>query len=159
MVVERGVSFRYTLQLVVEVDHNLAKRHIECHLHAVARYVFLLDQFSALAEAERHYRPDKVGGGDYRSTDIRFLDIIDKRRFGQAGGIVHLGHGTFLVVDAIAYVRHRGDYIHIEFTSEAFLYYLHVEQAEEAAAETEAECRRGFRREGERGIVELKFFQ
>ncbi len=34
-----------------------------------------------------------------------------------------------------------------------------MEQAEEAAAETEAECRRGFGREGERGIVELKFLE
>lgn len=72
---------------------------------------------------------------------------------------MYLCHCAAFVVYAITYVWHGGDNIHVEFASEAFLYYLHVEQAEEAAAETEAECRRGFRREGERGIVELKFFQ
>ena len=44
----------------------------------------------------------------------------------------------------------------VEFALEAFLDDLHVEQAEEPAAEAEAQGVGGFRAEGEAGIVELQ---
>ena len=72
---------------------------------------------------------------------------------------MYLCHCAAFVVYAITYVWHGGDNIHVEFASEAFLYNFHVEQAEEAAAESEAESCGAFGLECERGVIELKFFQ
>ena len=72
---------------------------------------------------------------------------------------MYLCHCAAFVVYAITYVWHGGDNIHVEFASEAFLYNFHVEQAEEAAAKAESESCRRLGGEGERCVVELKFFE
>ena len=59
MIVKRGITLGYALEFIVEVDYDLAKRHIERHLHAVAGYVFLLHEYAALRQAEGHYQPMK----------------------------------------------------------------------------------------------------
>ncbi len=51
------------------------------------------------------------------------------------------------------------DQVEQEFAFEAFLDDLIVQQAEEAAAEAKAQGGRGFRLEGEGGVVELELFQ
>ena len=85
--------------------------------------------------------------------------MIDKCRIGQTGRIVHLCHGASLVVHLIAHIRHRGDHVHVEFAAKALLNNLHVEQAEESASESEAESRRRFGLECERGIVKLQLLE
>ena len=155
MIVKRGITFRYTLQLIVEVYHDFTQGHVEDKLHAVTRYVFLLHELAALAEAKRHDRADEIAAGNHRRAYIRLLDMVDERGVGQARGIVHLKHFAAFVVDSVAYVGHRGDHIHVELAAEALLYDFHVEQAEEAAAETEAESLRRLGRECQRGVVEL----
>lgn len=87
VIVKRGIAFRDALELVVKVDDDLAEGHVEYHLHAVARDVFLLDKFAALAEAERHNRADIVGGGDDRRADIGLLDMVYEGRLGRPEGL------------------------------------------------------------------------
>jgi hypothetical protein len=47
----------------------------------------------------------------------------------------------------------------VELALEAFLHDFHVQQAEEAAAEAEAQRLRHFRLVHQRGVVQLQFFQ
>ena len=55
--------------------------------------------------------------------------------------------------------RDRRDEVEIEFPLQPLLHDLHVEQAEEAAAEAEAERGRGLRLVVQGGIVELQPFE
>ena len=59
----------------------------------------------------------------------------------------------------VRYIGYGGDDVHVEFAVEALLDDFHVEQAEEAAAETESEGEGAFRVERERGVVELELLQ
>ena len=149
VVVERSIALRDRFQFVVEVDHDFGQRHVVMEFHSVARYIFLLDQFAAFAQAEGHDVADEVGAGDDRSTDIRFFDVIDFHRVGHSRGVVHFEQRVVLIVNVVAHVRHRGDHIHVELSVQSFLHDLHVQQAQESAAETEAQCHRRFGLEGE----------
>ena len=84
--------------------------------------------------------------------------MVDMRDVGQAGRIVHFQTFAFFGIYFIRNVGHGGDDVHVEFSVEAFLNDFHVEQAQEAAAETEAQGHRRFGLEGERSIVQLQFF-
>ncbi len=73
------------------------------------------------------------------------------------GGVVHLDHFPVGLVDAIDHGRGGSDHVEIELAVEALLNDFHMQQAEEAAAETVAECCRGFGLVMEAGIVEAEF--
>ena len=64
-----------------------------------------------------------------------------------------------LVEDMIEHVGHRSDDIHVELTVQTLLNDLHVQQAEESAAEAEAQGYRRLWREGQGGIVQLQLLQ
>ena len=53
----------------------------------------------------------------------------------------------------------RGDQLQVELALEALLHDLHVQQAEEAAAEAEAEGGRRLRLKGEAGVVEVQLLE
>ena len=142
MVIERGVSLGNALQLVIEINHNLAQRHVVIDFHTVSGDVLLLHQLATLAQAQGHDGTDVVGGGNYRSADIRLFDVVYHRGVGHAAGIVYLGHVALLVVDIIGYVRYCRDDVHVEFAVQTLLHNLHVEQAEESATEPEAQGKR-----------------
>ena len=59
-------------------------------------------------------------------------------------------------VHAIAHARRRGQQLEIELALQPLLDDLHVQQAEKAAAESEAEGERALRLVAERGVVELQ---
>ena len=77
----------------------------------------------------------------------------------QRGRVVDFDHRAVGFVDLVAHAGSGGDEVEIEFALEALLNDLHVEQAEEAAAEAEAEGDGAFGLEEEGGIVEAKFFE
>ena len=139
MIVERGISLRYRLQLVVEINHYLAERNHEYQLYAVAADILLLDELAPLVETELHYRAYEIGIGDDACTDIRLLDMLYHRGIGQPRRIMHFVHATLFVVNHVGNIGHGGDNIHVELSVQALLHNLHVEQSEEATTETEAE--------------------
>ena len=159
MVVERSVALRDALQFVVEVNHYLAQGQHEAQFHAVAADVLLVDQFAALVEAEGHDGADEVGGGDDGCAYVGLLDMVYQRLVGQPRGIVHLLHFALLGIAHIRHVGHGGDDVHIELAVQPLLHDLHVQQAEEATAETEAQGHGGLGLEGQRGVVQLEFLQ
>ena len=62
-------------------------------------------------------------------------------------------------LDVVLDRRRRGDEVEVELALEPLLDDLHVEQAEEAAAEAEAERHRALRLEGEAGVVEVELLE
>ena len=99
----------------------------------------MLDQHAALVEAEFHNASDEVGLCDDGGADIGLLDVLDEHQVGHARRIVNFGLYAVLVEDLVGNVGYGGDDVHIEFTTQSLLDDFHMEQAQEAAAEAEAE--------------------
>ena len=78
---------------------------------------------------------------------------------GPARRIVDFDDVAVGLRDLVAHAGRGGDEVEVELALQALLNDLHVEQAEEAAAEAEAEGDGAFRLEEERGIVEAQFFE
>ena len=78
---------------------------------------------------------------------------------GSFAGLIDLDHFAVGLRDAIEHARRRRDEVHVEFALEPFLHDLHVQQAEEPAAESESERDRGFRLEEERRIVQAQLLE
>ena len=159
VVVERGVSFRDALELVVEVEDDLREGHVEIDLHAVLRDECLVLHHPALVDAEFDDVAQKLRLGDDLREDVGFLDLVDLCHLGQSRGVVHLDHVALRRGDAVRHVGHGRDDVHVEFAVQPLLNDLHVQQPEESAAEPESERQRAFRLERERSVVELQFFE
>ena len=78
---------------------------------------------------------------------------------GPARRVVDLDDGAVGEVDLVADAGRGGDEVEVELALQALLNDFHVQQAEEAAAEAEAEGDGAFRLEEEGGVVELEFFE
>ena len=118
--------------------------------------VSVLVDLAAFFEHELHHVADVFAGDHDIDVDDRLADFLDALGLGKKRRVVDdelgaIGHG-----DLIDHGRIGGDHVHVELAAEAFLDDLHVEQAEEAAAETEAERGGAFLLIGERGIVDLE---
>ena len=74
----------------------------------------------------------------------------------HVGRVVHLDPVAVPRLDAVGDVRRRHDQVEVELPLEPLAHDLHVQQAEEAAAEAEAERLRGLRLVEERGVVQLQ---
>ena len=159
VVVERRITFRYALELVVEVEDDLRKGHVEIDLHAVLRDESLVLQHAALVDAELDDVAEEFGLRDDLRQDVGLLDPGDLRHLGQSRGVVHLQHLVLRGGDAVRNVRHGRDDVHVELTVEALLDDLHVQQAEETAAEAESERQRALGLESQRGVVEPQLFE
>ena len=159
MPIKRGIAFRYRLEFVVEVNNDLAERHVEQQLHTVSGYIRLLDQLAAFAEAQGHDRSDIIGYRDDGCPDIRLFDAVYLRQIRHAGRVVYLYHIAVFGIDVITYIRYGGDDVHIELAVEALLDDLHMKQSEEPAAETKAQRHRTLGLESEGRIIQLQFLQ
>ena len=74
-------------------------------------------------------------------------------------GVINHEHRAVGFCDAVDDARQRRDEVEVELALEAFLNDLHMQHAEKAAPEAEAERDRRLRLERERGIVELELFE
>ena len=97
--------------------------------------------------------------GDHGGVDDGFLDLLDLARVGELGRIVHFDHLAIRGGDAVANARRGGDQVDIEFALQPLLDDFQVQQAEKAAAETEAQGHGILRLEAERAVVEPQLFQ
>ena len=99
-----------------------------------------------------------VAGQD-RGGDDRLLDRVDLAGVGQAGRRVDLDHLAVRLQHAVAH-RGRGDQqLEVELALEPLLDDLHVQEAQEAAAEAEAERGRGLGLVEERRVVEPQLLE
>ena len=98
------------------------------------------------------------GGIDVRVYH-RLLRLRDERRVGIIRRIVDEHNAAVRLRDAVDNARRSRDEIEIIFALEPLLDDLHVQKPQETAAEAEAQRHRGFRLEGEGGVVELKLLE
>ena len=95
---------------------------------------------------------------DHRRDD-RLLELGDAagiRQLGRAVDLLHLAVGRR---HPIQHARRRRHQVHVVLALEPLLHDLHVQQAEEAAAEAEAERGRRLRLVEERGVVQPQLLE
>ncbi len=117
------------------------------------------DVLAAALLAELHDRADELFGRDDRRLDERLADLLDRARVGHVGGVVHLQ----LLAVGQRHVEldrgHRREQLEVVLALESLAHDVHVQQAEEAAAEAEAERVGGLGLPGQRGVVERQLLE
>ncbi len=84
-------------------------------------------------------------GRSMRHRQVGLLDPIDLGRRRHLGGVVHLDAPAVGQLGQVLHARGGGDERQVELPLQALPHDLHMQQAEEAAAEAEAEGAGGLR--------------
>ena len=161
-VVERGVAAADALELVVEVEDDVGEREFVLQVDALGVQVLLVYVDAAPLLAELDQVADVVGRRDDVGLHVRLVDRLDVAIMG-----ISLRLSTFTITVSpssvtsrpVVDVGHRGDDVEVELAVEALLDDLHVQQAEEADAEAEAQGRGGLRLVRQGGVVELELIE
>ena len=144
-VVEAGVALGARLQLVVEVDEHLGEGHLVLEEDAAVALlggvlqVLHLVEGAAAAGDELHDRADVAVGGDDRDGHPGLADLVDRAGVGHVGRGVDLDLAAVGGADVVLDAGRGGQEVEVVLAFEALLDDVHVEQAEEAAAEAGAE--------------------
>ena len=77
--------------------------------------------------------------GQDRREDHRLFDLRDLAGIGPARRVVDFDDAAISQRDLVAHARRGGDQVEVVFALQPLLDDLHVQQAEEAAAEAEAQ--------------------
>ena len=104
--------------------------------------------------AELHHLADAVLRDDDRCPHVRLLDPLALVR--HVGRVVHLEPLAGWRLDQVRDGRRGHEQVEVELPLEPLADDLHVQQAEEAAAKTEAERLRGLGLVRERAVVQLE---
>ena len=144
------------LNLVVEIDQDFVQRQLAME-HDAARIERLgVIHRAALLHDELQHVADVLVRAKDEGLHDRLADFLDDARVGQMRRVIDLQDFAVRRQDFVNDAGRRRDDVHVVLAPEPLLDDLHVEQAEEAAAETEAERDRAFRLVDEGGIVELQ---
>src|SRR5690606_39026361 len=156
VIIKGSVPAGYRLQFIEEVEDNLRQGHFETQFHPVGRQVMLIFQNATLIHTQTHDRTDVLRlGNDLRHYE-RLFNMVHacwvrhfRRRVDELNRPVRHDrtelHGR--------YGRNHG---HAEFAFQSFLHDLHVEHAEEAAAESKSQRCGCLGFPHQRCVVELK---
>ncbi len=170
-VVEAGVALRQRLELIVEVHEDLRQRDLVLQQHAARadqRRLLLLAralqvihalELTTAAGDQLHHHADvaiRADDGDVHPGLADDLDVVGRRQVGRVvdDDLLAVGSPHF-VLDA----RRSDEQIEVVLALEALLHNLHMQQAEEAAAEAGAEGNARLRLKGERRVVELELLE
>src|SRR5258706_2918423 len=158
LVVEGGIAARVALQLVEEVHDDLGERHVvrEDHLAADVLHVHLR---APLLLAQGHHGSYVLVRHDDRGADDGLAGLVDAARVGQLRGVVDFAHRAVARLHLVHHGRCRGDELHVVLALEPLLDNVHVQQAQEAAAEAEAQRLRGLGLVAQARIVQLQLLQ
>ena len=160
-IVHRGIAARARLELIVEIDQDLGQRDVKVEHHAALRPGI---------PSCRTRRAAPVASsiiGPIYSVGVKMLMRIHGSRIssissgvGQVGGVVddrrsrrRVRSTWYSTLGAVA------KQVQLVLALQALLDDLHVQQAQEAAAEAKAQRRRGLGLVDQRGVVELQLFQ
>ena len=88
-------------------------------------------------------------------SSIRSMEVGS----GNLLGALQQGHRPIRHVDVVLHRRHGGDQVEAELPLQPFSYDLHVQQAEEAAAESEAQRGGGLGLVLQARVIELQLLQ
>ena len=128
------------------IEHAVRAHVLERFLHAALVLAELQDAAHVLGRRQHHRRDDRL-------FDLR--DVL----FGQLRRAVDLEHLPVGRRHPVEHARRGRHEIHVELALEPLLHDLHVEQAEEAAAESKPERSRRFGLEEKRRVVEPQLLE
>ena len=98
-------------------------------------------------------------GRQDRGLDVGLADLGDARRVGHVGRVVDRDHGPVGQRDLELHRRHRRHQLEVVLALQPLADDVHVQQAEEAAAEAEPERVGGLRLPGQRRVVERQLLE
>ena len=160
LVVVAGVAAAAGLDGVKEVVDDLAQRYLVMQVHARFIHILHVNEHAALGLAEVHQRADVIVGGVDVGIDERLLGLDDAGRVGVGRGVIddlyqcrRSGSGGTGRPGVVVMMK-----IEVKLTLQPLGDDLHVQQAQEAAAEAKAQGSTGFRLKTQRCIVELAVF-
>ena len=155
-VVHGAVAFGHGFETVVEVDEDVGEGNGGGEHDAEFVDGLGVFEVTAFFHDELHDVADIVAGDHDEDAHDGFADFLDDLGFGEISRIIDDEFFPIGLGDLVDHGGIGGDDLHVEFAAEALLDDLHVKEAEETAAETEAEGSGGFRLEGEGGVVDLE---
>ncbi len=117
------------------------------HLDKVGVEVLHVLELAAAVLTHRHDIADVIGRRDDRHLDVGLLGVLDVRGVGVVVRVVDAHHRAVGLVYLVDDARERGDEVEVKFALQPLLNDLHVQHAEEAAAEAEAQRDGRFRLE------------
>ena len=140
----------------MEVDEDFVERkyrgdHDALGIDGVGRF-----NHAALVHHDLHDVADVLVGDHDEALYNGFADLLDDAHIGEVGGIVDHENLAVGLHHLVHHARVGRDDIHVILAAESFDDNLHVEESEEAAAESESKGHGTFRHVVERGIVDLK---
>ena len=101
------------------------------------------------ALAQLHHRARVLARRDDGGLEHGLVDVVDAAGVGQLGRVVHVELGAVGQEGPVGHAGRGGDEREVELALEALAHDLHVEQAEEPAAEADAQGMGGLGLEGE----------
>src|SRR5215471_3457278 len=159
MVVQRRVPAGDGFQAVIKIQHNLVERQLIGQENALGGNVLEPLLHAALFLHQRQYPAQVFVIGEDSRRDHRFFDLGDISERGKLCRAFYVQDRVVLRSDAIAHTRSCGNKVQIELPLQTLLDDLHVQQAQEAAAESKAQRGGAFRLIKEGRIVEPQLFQ
>ena len=159
LVIQGGVALGPGLQGVEEVIDDLADGHGVVELGQVGVQVLHILKNTPAVLAQGHDVAHIVGGRDDGDLGVGLLGLGDGAGVGVVVGVIHHDHRAVGLGDLVYDRGEGGDEVQIELPLQALLDDLHVEHAQEAAAEAEAQGHGGLGLEGQGGVVELELLQ
>ena len=159
VVIKAGVAFGVGLELVEVVHDELGQRDLPQHLHRMLRQVVHGDERAATSYGEVHDRADVIGRDEDLRLQVGLLDPLDLTGVGHLLRGVQADHLAALAEHVILHGRRGGKQVQVELALQALLDHFHMQQAQKAHAEAEAE-RMGFLRlPDKRRIVERELLK
>ena len=113
-----------------------------------------VDGGAAAVLGQLHARPEVLRRRDDAGPDVGLLDSLDEVRIGHLGRAVDVDPLVAAHAYVVFNVRGGGEQFEAVLALQPFAHDVHVQQAEEPAAETEAERLRGLRLVRQCGVVE-----
>ena len=159
VIIERCVAARGAFQPIVEVENDFVERKFVGEHDALRRQILEIFLNAAFFLTELQDGADGILRGDNHGGDDRLFDFGHLIRRGKFRGAVHLDDGSICGRDPVADAGRGGDEVDTEFALQSLLHDLHMQQAEESAAKSEAERDGIFRLVEEGGVIQLKFAQ
>ena len=159
LVVVAGIAAAAGLDGIKEVVDDLAQRDQVMQVNACFVHILHVDQHAALRLAQVHQRADVIVRRVDVRVDERLLLLDDAGRVGVGGGVVNDLHRAVGQRQAVLDARRRRDKVKVKLALKTLGDDLHVEQAQKAAAEAEAQRGTRLRLKGQARVVELQFLQ
>ena len=128
-------------------------------LHQVGVQVLHVLELAPAVLAHGHDIAHILVGSDDGDLHIGLLGMLDDGGIGVIVGVIHLDQGAVGLIHMVNDGGEGGDQVQIELPLQPLLDDLHVQHAQKAAAEAEAQGHGALRLKGQGSVVELEFFQ